>query len=74
MTKEYCKSTPIKKMGFSQRSSCKALGIIPRTSKAHFGKKIISSKYRSRSIKNEGNRSRSKSRSRKSKIKKISRH
>ena len=58
MTKEYCKSTPIKKMGFSQRSSCKALGIIPRTSKAHFGKKIISSKYRSRSIKNEGNRSR----------------
>jgi len=49
MTKEYCKSTPIKKMGFSQRSSCKALGIIPRTSKAHFGKKIISSKYRSRS-------------------------
>ena len=29
MTKEYCKSTPINKMGFSQRSSCKALGIIP---------------------------------------------
>ncbi len=63
MTKEYCKSTPIKKMGFSQRSSCKALGIIPRTSKANFGKKIISSKYRSRS------RSRSRSR----KIQKISR-
>ena len=69
MTKEYCKSTPIKKIGFSQRSSCKALGIIPRTSKAYFGKKISSSKYRSRSrsrsIKKEGSRSR--------KIQKISR-
>ncbi len=45
MTIEYCKSTPIKKMGFSQRSSCKALGIIPRSS----GKKIVSEKYKKRS-------------------------
>jgi hypothetical protein len=80
MTKEYCKSTPINKMGFSQRSSCKALGIIPRTSKAHFGKKIVSNKYksrsrsrsRSRSVKKEGSRKlRSLRRSRK--IEKISR-
>ncbi len=62
MTKEYCKSTPIKKMGFSQRSSCKALGIIPRTSKAQFGKKIVSEKYKSKSRNKSRSRSRSKSR------------
>ncbi len=62
MTKEYCKSTPISKMGFSQRSSCKALVIIPRTSKEKFGKKIVSDKYK---IKSRSRKSR-KSRSRKS--------
>jgi hypothetical protein len=50
MTKEYCKTTPISKMGFSQRSSCKAQGIIPRTSKAQFGKKIVSKELRSLSL------------------------
>ena len=57
--KKYCKTTPISKMGFSQKSTCKALGIIPRTSKKNFGKYIVSDKYKSRS------RSRSKSRSKK---------
>ena len=33
MSREYCKKTPLKKMGFSQKASCKAQGIIPRTSK-----------------------------------------
>ena len=63
MTKEYCKSTPINKMGFSQRSSCKALGIIPRTSKAQFGKKIVSEKYKSKSKSRSKSRSRSRSKS-----------
>lgn len=45
-TKEYCKKTSIKKMGFSQIASCKAQGFIPRTSKKSNGKKIVSSKYR----------------------------
>ncbi len=58
MSIEYCKSTPITKMGFSQRSSCKALGILPRTS----GKKIVSNKYKS--ILRSRSRSRLKSRSR----------
>lgn len=44
-TKEYCKKTSIKKMGFSQIASCKAQGFIPRTSKKSNGKKIVSSKY-----------------------------
>ncbi len=61
MTEQYCKTTPVSKMGFSQRSSCKAQGIIPRTSKAQFGKKVISKKYKSR----KRSRSRSRSRSRK---------
>jgi hypothetical protein len=55
MTKQYCKTTPISKMGFSQRSSCKAQGIIPRSS----GKKVVSEKYKKKS------RSRSRSRRRK---------
>lgn len=31
MTKKYCKKTPASKMGFSQRSSCKAQGFIKRS-------------------------------------------
>ena len=41
----YCKSTPIKKMGFSQRSTCKARGLIPRSGKLNKGKYIKSPKY-----------------------------
>ena len=63
MTIEYCKSTPISKMGFSQKSSCKALGVIPRTS----GKKIVSDKYKRRSKNKKGSRERSSLRRSKSK-------
>jgi len=45
-SKEYCLKTPIKKMGFTQRSSCKAQGLIARTSKKLKGRKIKSPKYR----------------------------
>jgi hypothetical protein len=47
MTRKYCKTTSVKKMGFSQRSSCKAQGFIARTSKKLKGKKVVSQKYRS---------------------------
>jgi hypothetical protein len=42
----YCKKTSVKKMGFSQIASCKAQGLIPRTSKKNKGKHITSSKYK----------------------------
>lgn len=45
---KYCKTTPISKMGFTQKASCKAQGIIPRTSKKLLGKKIKSPKYKTR--------------------------
>jgi hypothetical protein len=48
MSREYCKKTPVKKMGFSQRASCKSQGIIPRTSKKLKGKYVKSRKYISR--------------------------
>jgi len=41
-SRSYCKSTPVSKMGFSQRASCKAQGVIKRSS----GKKFKSPKYR----------------------------
>jgi hypothetical protein len=43
MSKKYCKSA--KKMGFSQRASCKAQGWIKRTGKKNYGKLIKSPKY-----------------------------
>lgn len=43
---QYCRKTPISKMGFSQKSSCKAQGLLPRTSKSNKGKYIKSPKYR----------------------------
>lgn len=46
---EYCRKTPISKMGFTQKSSCKAQGLIPRTNKENKGKKIKSPKYKSKS-------------------------
>lgn len=61
MSREYCKKTPVKKMGFSQRASCKAQGLIPRTSKKLKGKYIKSKKYKKskrskrRSSKYDGN-------------------
>lgn len=45
-SRSYCLKTPIKKMGFSQRASCKAQGFIARTSKKNKGKKMKSAKYK----------------------------
>lgn len=45
-SKEYCLKTPITKMGFTQKSSCKAQGFITRTSKQNKGKYIKSDKYK----------------------------
>lgn len=41
----YCKKTPKSKMGFSQIASCKAQGLIARTSRKNKGRKIKSKKY-----------------------------
>jgi hypothetical protein len=41
-SRTYCIKTPLKKMGFSQRASCKAQGLIKRSS----GKKMKSPKYK----------------------------
>ena len=57
MSRNYCKTTPIKKMGFSQKASCKAQGIIPRTSKKMKGKYVKSTKYKSRKRKRKSKRS-----------------
>jgi hypothetical protein len=57
MSRSYCKNTPIKNMGFSQRSSCKAKGIIPRTSRKQKGKFVVSLKYKRHSIKKNSNSS-----------------
>ncbi len=62
--KEYCTKTPISKMGFSQRSTCKALGIISRTGKTNAGQFIVSDKYKGSRNRLRSRRSRSKSRKR----------
>ena len=46
MSRKYCLSTSPKKMGFSQKASCKAQGLLKRSSKKDKGKYIISPKYR----------------------------
>lgn len=46
MSRKYCLKTPLKKMGFSQKASCKSQGFIKRTSKKNKGRYIVSSKYR----------------------------
>ena len=63
MSKEYCKKTPLKKMGFSQKASCKSQGFIPRTSRKLKGKYIKSTKYnkskkskKNKSLYNNGNK------------------
>jgi len=43
-SKKYCKSTSVKKMGFTQRASCKAQGLLKRTSKKLKGKYVKSPK------------------------------
>ena len=46
MSRKYCLSTSPKKMGFSQKSSCKSQGLLKRTSKKNKGKYIVSPKYK----------------------------
>lgn len=46
VSRKYCLKTPKRKMGFSQIATCKALGLLKRTSKKYNGKYIISPKYR----------------------------
>ena len=48
MSREYCLKTPLRKMGFSQKSSCKAQGYIKRTSRKMKGRYIVSAKYKSK--------------------------
>ena len=46
MTKKYCKTTSVQKMGFSQIASCKAQGFMKRTSEKQKGKYFVSPKYK----------------------------
>lgn len=46
MSRKYCKTTSPRKMGFSQKSSCKAQGLLKRTSKKLKGKYVISPLYK----------------------------
>ena len=45
VSRKYCLSTSEKKMGFSQKASCKAQGFLKRTSKKNKGKYLLSPKY-----------------------------
>jgi hypothetical protein len=51
MSRAYCRKTPVSKMGFSQKSSCKAQGLIKRTGKKNKGKYIRSPKYYKHKVK-----------------------
>jgi hypothetical protein len=55
VNKKYCVSTPQKKMGFSQKASCKAQGYIKRTSKKYKGKYMVSPKYKKSKSKGKSN-------------------
>jgi hypothetical protein len=46
MSRKYCLTTSPRKMGFSQKASCKAQGLLKRTSKKYKGKYVISPKYK----------------------------
>ena len=46
MSRKYCLTTSPRKMGFSQKASCKTQGLLKRTSKKHKGKYIISARRR----------------------------
>lgn len=49
MSRKYCLTTSPRKMGFSQKASCKAQGLLKRTSKKYKGKYVISPKYKKKS-------------------------
>ena len=48
VSRKYCLITSPRKMGFSQKASCKAQGLLKRTSKKNKGKYIVSPKYKKR--------------------------
>jgi len=52
MKRKYCKTVPVKKMGFSQKASCKAQGFLKRDSKKYKGKYVVSRKYKNSRRKN----------------------
>ncbi len=52
MSIKYCLTTSPKKMGFSQKSSCKAQGLLKRTSKQNKNKYVVSHKYKLSKTKN----------------------
>lgn len=63
MSEKYCLSTSHRKMGFSQKASCKAQGLLKRTSKKNKnkGKYVTSPKYKDgRSLYENGKKSRTK--------------
>ena len=60
MSRKYCLTTSPRKMGFSQKASCKAQGLLKRTSKANKGKYVVSKKYK-RSRKKSKRKSRKRS-------------
>ncbi len=45
-SREYCLKTSIRKMGFSQKASCRAQGLLKRTSRKLKGKFVKSPKYK----------------------------
>jgi hypothetical protein len=53
---KYCKSTPVSKMGFTQKASCRAQGLIPRASKKYKGKYVKSTKYQKKKTKAKSRR------------------
>lgn len=58
MKRKYCINTPKRKMGFSQKASCKSQGFLKRDSKKYKGKYVISPKYKKlkrKSLKDGGN-------------------
>ena len=57
VSRKYCLSTPVNKMGFSQKASCKGRGFLKRSSKKYKGKYVVSSKYK-RSQQKSGSRKR----------------
>ena len=57
MSRKYCLNTSPKKMGFSQKSSCKSQGLLKRTSKKNKGKYVVSPKYKPSKIKKNVNKS-----------------
>ncbi len=62
MSRKYCLSTSPRKMGFSQKASCKAQGLLKRTSKKNKGRYVISRNYKADGSSLYSNSNRKKSR------------